>query len=48
MGTDNVPHLRWERTTSKVITPAEAFWALYGPLSHALMRIASEKLFASL
>jgi len=29
------------------ITPAEVRWALYGPPSHALMRIASEKLFAS-
>ncbi len=42
MGTDNVPHLRWERTTSKVITPAEAFWALYGALSHPPLRIASK------
>ena len=30
------------------ITPAEVRWALYGPLSHAPMRIASEKLFAFL
>jgi len=30
------------------ITPAEVRWALYGPPSHAPMRIASEKLFASL
>jgi len=28
-------------------TPDEVRWALYSPLSHALMRIASEKLFAS-
>lgn len=31
----------------QVITPAQVRWALYGPLSHALMRIASEKLYAS-
>ncbi len=30
------------------ITPAEVRWALHGPPSHAPMRIASEKLFASL
>jgi len=30
------------------ITPAEVRWALYGPLSHAPLRIASRELFAIL
>ncbi len=29
------------------ITPAEVRWALYGPLRQALMRIASDVLYAS-
>ena len=43
MGTDIKP---W--TSQQGITPAEVRWALYGPLSHAPMRIASRELFAIL
>jgi len=35
-------------TSNETGHPAEVRWALYGPLSHAPMRIASRELFAIL